>query len=75
MDDLQILRRPEAMKLLNMSASSFDDLRRRDATFPRPIQLGARSVGFFRREIEQWLASRPRVSSHDRPRKTRRPVK
>lgn len=29
-----------------------------DASFPRPIKLTARSVGFLESEIDAWLASR-----------------
>lgn len=30
--------------------------------FPRKVKLGGRSVGFYLHEIEEWLASRPRVA-------------
>lgn len=29
-----------------------------DGTFPRPVRLGARSVGWLSHEIERWLADR-----------------
>ena len=29
-----------------------------DGTFPRPVRLGARSVGWLAHEIERWLADR-----------------
>ena len=29
--------------------------------FPAPIQLGAGRVGFLERDIDHWLATRPRV--------------
>ncbi|NOS74655.1 MAG: AlpA family phage regulatory protein [Methyloglobulus sp.] len=32
-----------------------------DATFPRPIKTGARSVAFLQSEIEVWLKSQPRT--------------
>lgn len=57
-----ILRRKDAMAYLGIrSQSTFDSLRRSDETFPRPIALGARAVGFYRSELDAWLASRPRV--------------
>jgi predicted DNA-binding transcriptional regulator AlpA len=34
----------------------------RDGTFPAPVQLGKNSIAWFADEIEQWIASRPRVS-------------
>lgn len=30
-------------------------------TFPRPVRLGARSVGWYASEIDDWLASRTRA--------------
>lgn len=29
-----------------------------DGTFPRPVRLGARAVGWFETDIENWLAQR-----------------
>lgn len=29
-----------------------------DPTFPKPVQLGAKSVGWVESEIEAWLAAR-----------------
>ena len=29
-----------------------------DGSFPRPVRLGARSVGWLSHEIERWLADR-----------------
>ena len=34
----------------------------RDGKFPAPIQLGPNAVGWFEDEIDDWLASRPRVA-------------
>lgn len=41
-----------------------------DPTWPLPIKLSARSVGYLASEIEAWLASRPRVrdiNQHETP--------
>lgn len=32
-----------------------------DPTWPLPIKLSARSVGYLANEIDAWLASRPRT--------------
>lgn len=32
-----------------------------DPTFPKPVKLGARAVGFRLSELEGWVASRQRV--------------
>lgn len=29
-----------------------------DPTFPRPVRLGARAVGWIESEIDEWLAAR-----------------
>ncbi len=34
-----------------------------DSTFPRSIQLGAKSVGWYKTDIDEWLASRPASQS------------
>ena len=34
----------------------------RDGLLPAPIILGPNSVGWYESEIDEWLASRPRVS-------------
>lgn len=36
---------------------------RYDPTFPRPIRIGLRAVGWFEDEILAWVNSRPRTSS------------
>lgn len=34
-----------------------------DPTFPRPIRLSARTVGWHQAEILEWLESRPRCGA------------
>ena len=34
--------------------------RPRNGTFPAPIRLGPRAIGFYEDEIEAWQQSRPR---------------
>ncbi|TXL67273.1 helix-turn-helix transcriptional regulator [Zeimonas arvi] len=62
MEAMRILRKPEAAKILGLAVSSLDDLRRSSRTFPKAIQLSARSVGFLESELHEWIASRPRVT-------------
>lgn len=33
-------------------------LKMQDGTFPKPIKLGARAVGWLESEIEEWLQAR-----------------
>lgn len=35
-----------------------------DPTFPRPISLGLRAVGWLSHEVDDWLANRPRHFPH-----------
>lgn len=43
--------------LLNISRATLARWRKTRG-FPQPVQLGPRSVGFLRSDVEAWLASR-----------------
>lgn len=32
--------------------------------FPRPVQLGVRSIGWHSDDIDQWLETRPKVTAN-----------
>lgn len=60
---LRILRMAELTNLLGISRSSiYEKLnpksRYYDAEFPKPVRLGAASVGWRSTAIDEWLASR-----------------
>ncbi|AUV27520.1 TPA: helix-turn-helix transcriptional regulator [Klebsiella michiganensis] len=60
---LRILRMAELTALLGISRSSiYEKLnpksRYYDADFPKPIRLGAASVGWRSTSVDEWLASR-----------------
>jgi prophage regulatory protein len=59
-----ILRLPDVAQRVGLSRSSiYARLADADSDFPRPVQLGgegSRAIGFFEREIDEWLANRPR---------------
>ncbi|HEQ1857600.1 TPA: AlpA family phage regulatory protein [Providencia alcalifaciens] len=60
---LRILRMAELTVMLGISRSSiYEKLNPRskyyDADFPKPIKLGASSVGWQYASVEKWLASR-----------------
>lgn len=60
----RIIRRAFTAKVkLGLSESSFDDLRRNDPSFPLPVALGARSIGFIEAEVDRWIESRPRIGA------------
>ena len=52
-----ILRRKQVEARTGLSRSTIY-LRIQDGTFPRPINLGARAVGWLENEIESWLELR-----------------
>ena len=60
---LRILRMTELTAILGISRSSiYEKLnpksRYYDAEFPRPVRLGAASVGWRSTAIDEWIASR-----------------
>lgn len=52
-----ILRLPVVKARTGLSRSTIY-LRVNNGTFPRPINLGARAVGWLESEIDSWLAQR-----------------
>ncbi|EOW7075813.1 helix-turn-helix transcriptional regulator [Yersinia enterocolitica] len=62
-ESLRILRMSELTTLLGISRSSiYEKLnpksRYYDAEFPKPVRLGAASVGWRSTAIDEWIASR-----------------
>ena len=53
---LKILRLNKVKDRTGLSRSTIY-LRIQEGTFPRPINLGARAVGWIEHEIEAWLTS------------------
>jgi prophage regulatory protein len=61
-----IIRFPKVRELTGLSRSTIWRLYQQ-GSFPKPLQLGANSVGWDRASVESWLASRPavqRISDH-----------
>lgn len=58
---LQILRRREVEARTGLSRSTIYQ-RVREKTFPLPISLGAKAVGWIQSEIDDWLADRVKAS-------------
>ena len=56
-DALAILRRRQVEARTGLSRSSIYQFVS-DGTFPRPVNLGPRSVGWLSHEIDAWLAAR-----------------
>ena len=55
-EKLKILRLKKVKDRTGLSRSTIY-LRIQEGTFPRPINLGARAVGWIEHEIEAWLTS------------------
>jgi prophage regulatory protein len=59
----RVIRLPEIKAQTGQSRSTiYDKLNpkspRYDATFPKPIKLGARSIGWIEAEVQAWIESR-----------------
>jgi prophage regulatory protein len=53
---LSILRRNQVEERTGLSRSTIY-LRIKEGTFPRPINIGSRAVGWLENEIDGWLAT------------------
>ena len=62
-EKLSILRRKQVEKRTGLSRSTIY-LRIQEGTFPRPVNLGARAVGWLENEIDEWLAARLEVRNN-----------
>lgn len=56
-DEVQFLRLHEVRAVTGLSKSTVYEMIR-DKSFPAPVKLGLRSVGWVRAEIKQWAADR-----------------
>ena len=56
-----ILRLPEVKRSTGLSRSTIY-LRIAQGTFPKPVNLGRRAVGWVEAEIEEWLRQRIEAS-------------
>ncbi|MEO6965534.1 MAG: AlpA family transcriptional regulator [Acidobacteriaceae bacterium] len=55
-----ILRLPDVKARTGLSRSTIY-LRLAEGNFPRPVSLGARSIGFVETEIDAWIDERIRI--------------
>lgn len=56
-----LLRRPEVLRRCGISNTTLHRLIHSD-DFPRPVQLGERSVAWIESEIDAWIESRIKAS-------------
>ena len=56
----KILRLPEVLAVTGLGRSTLY-VKVRDGAFPKPVQLGLRSVGWPAAEVEEWVQARIRA--------------
>ncbi len=60
----RIIRLPEVMARTGLSRSTIY-LRISQGTFPKPVNLGARAVGWIEEEIQEWLQQQIEASRRE----------
>ena len=58
----ELERLPSVIQRTTLSRSHLYALMK-EGKFPKPIKLGTRSVGWRTKDVEAWIASRPRGGS------------
>ncbi len=56
---MRVIRKNEVRDKTGLADRTIDR-RVEEGTFPRPVKLGPRSVGWLEHEVDDWLASLPR---------------
>ncbi|HAS6095336.1 TPA: AlpA family phage regulatory protein [Vibrio vulnificus] len=64
---MKVIRLKEVMGLTGLSKSSIYRFSNND-DFPKPVSLGARSVGWIESEVTQWLENK--VSSRNQEKRS-----
>ena len=64
MMELQILRTPQVLALLGIGRTTLWRWTGK-GTFPKPVRLGPRAVGWRRVDLQQWLDQLPPVEPTD----------
>lgn len=57
MNNLRIIKRPEVESITGLSRSTIY-VKMGAGTFPKPIKLSERSVGWLEHEIQEWVKNR-----------------
>lgn len=55
--NINVLRLPEVKKMTGLSRSSIYAMVA-NKSFPKPIKLGERAVGWLETEVAEWIASK-----------------
>ena len=62
----RILKLPEVIRVSGLARSTIY-LRMKEKTFPTPIKLGERSVGWIEEEIQNWINQQIEASRSSQP--------
>ena len=56
----QLIRRPEVLRLAGFGSSSslYRAMQREQHPFPKPVNIGYRSVAWVENEVVQWIEER-----------------
>ena len=54
----RILKMKEVAEILGVSKNTVRALAERDETFPQPIRMGVKRVGYRQSELSLWIAAR-----------------
>jgi prophage regulatory protein len=54
---MQVLRLKKLMEVSGLSRSTIYDLIK-NGTFPKPLKLGPRAVGWLQSDVEAWLSEK-----------------
>jgi len=61
---LRILRMPEVRQKIGLCKASIYN-RIAKGTFPRPVSLGGRSVGWLESALDQWISERCNIGGEE----------
>ena len=63
MDRDRLMRLKEVSGVVGLSRSTIYALMAKDL-FPQRVLLGQRSVAWWQSEVDEWVASRPKIMAH-----------
>jgi len=63
LDEMAILRLPDVMRLIGLGRTTIYDMMAK-GTFPRPVSLSARAIGWRVVDIRDWLQQREQATNH-----------
>ena len=57
-EDERLLRRGEVLRLCGISKSTHNEMVKA-GTFPAPVRIGKRAVGWREKDVLEWIRNRP----------------